>query len=167
MFRLIDRIGDALATLSAWMFFAIGGMILWEVFFRYLFTSPTIWAEELARFFQIWALYIAAASVLRQGAMIRIGLLIDRLGPESSYITEDHTFNHFRKFWNPKIFDRSFEKLPDTKDAEDLLNQRTIDLLKNHQPKPLSKDLVKELKKVEKSWFDSKGLKHEYPQNLG
>ena len=81
MFRSIDRIGDVLATLAAWMFFAIGGMILWEVFFRYVFTSPTIWAEELARFFQIWALYLAAASVLRQGSMIRIGLLIDRLGP--------------------------------------------------------------------------------------
>lgn len=80
MFRLIDRAGDLLATLAAWMFFAIGGMILWEVFFRYVFTAPTIWAEELARFFQIWALYLAAASVLRRGAMIRIGLLVDRLG---------------------------------------------------------------------------------------
>ena len=81
MFRLIDRVGALLAALAAWMFFAIGGMILWEVFFRYLFTSPTIWAEELARFFQIWALYIAAAALLRQGSMIRIGLLIDQLGP--------------------------------------------------------------------------------------
>ena len=90
--------------------------------------------------------------------------LIDRLGPESSYITEDHTFNHFRKFWNPKIFDRSFEKKPDTKDAEDLLNQRTIDILQNHQPNPLPENLVGELKRVEKSWFDSKGLKHEYPK---
>lgn len=88
MFRLIDRAGEVLATLSAWMFFAIGGMILWEVFFRYLFTSPTIWAEELARFFQIWALYIAAAAVLRQGAMIRIGLLVDRLGPRLRAATE-------------------------------------------------------------------------------
>ena len=88
MFRVIDRLGDLLATLSAWMFFAIGGMILWEVFFRYVFTSPTIWAEELARFFQIWALYIAAASVLRDGSMIRIGLLIDRLGPPWRAIAE-------------------------------------------------------------------------------
>ncbi|MDH3228850.1 MAG: TRAP transporter small permease [Alphaproteobacteria bacterium] len=81
MFRLIDRASDALATLAAWMFFAIGGMILWEVATRYLLNAPTIWAEELARFFQIWALYLAAASVLRRGSMIRIGLLIDRLGP--------------------------------------------------------------------------------------
>lgn len=90
--------------------------------------------------------------------------LIDRLGPENSYITEDHTFNHFRKFWSPKIFDRSAEKEPGTNDAEDLLNQRTIEILKDHQPKPLSEDLVRELNSVEKSWFDSKGLKHEYPQ---
>jgi TRAP-type C4-dicarboxylate transport system permease small subunit len=88
MFRLIDRLGDLLATLSAWMFFAIGGMILWEVILRYLFTSPTIWAEEMARFFQIWALYIAAASVLRSGSMIRIGLLIDRLGPGPRALAE-------------------------------------------------------------------------------
>ena len=81
MFRLIDRVSDTLATLSAWMFFAIGGMILWEVAMRYLLNAPTIWAEELARFFQIWALYLAAAAVLRHGSMIRIGLLIDRLGP--------------------------------------------------------------------------------------
>jgi trimethylamine--corrinoid protein Co-methyltransferase len=93
--------------------------------------------------------------------------LIDRLGPESSYITEDHTFDHFRKFWNPKIFDRSFEKEPGRNDAEDLLNQRTIKILKDHQPKTLSEDLVKELNRMEKSWFDSKGLKHEYPQNVG
>jgi len=88
MFRVIDRLSDKLATLSAWMFFAIGGMILWEVFFRYVFTSPTIWAEELSRFFQIWALYIAAASVLRHGSMIRIGLLIDRLGPRPRVVAE-------------------------------------------------------------------------------
>lgn len=88
MFRLIDRVSDTLANLSAWMFFAIGAMILWEVFFRYVFTSPTIWAEELARFFQIWALYIAAASVLRHGSMIRIGLLIDRLGQRTRAAAE-------------------------------------------------------------------------------
>ena len=88
MFRIFDRLSDTLAVLSAWLFFAIGGMILWEVFFRYVFTSPTIWAEELSRFFQIWALYIAAASVLRHGSMIRIGLLIDRLGPRGRVAAE-------------------------------------------------------------------------------
>ncbi len=80
MLRVIDRIGDALAALAAWMFFAVGAMILWEVIARYLFNAPTVWAEEMSRFFQIWAVYIAAASLLRDGGLIRIGLVVDRLG---------------------------------------------------------------------------------------
>ena len=89
--------------------------------------------------------------------------LIDRVGPKNSYISEDHTLRHFREFWNPKVFDRSFENEKEAKDCEDLLNQKTIKILETHQPKPLSEELVKELKRVEKSWFDCEGLKHEYP----
>jgi hypothetical protein len=39
--------------------------------------------------------------------------------------------------------------------------------MKRHQPKPLPEDLLKELKKVEKTWFDRVGLKHEYPKRDG
>ncbi len=89
--------------------------------------------------------------------------LIDRVGPENTYITEDHTCNHFREFWTPKIFDRSIGKEKDTKGSEDLLNQRTIEILENHEPKPLSEHLVRELNRVEKSWFDRESLTYEYP----
>ncbi|GAI41274.1 unnamed protein product, partial [marine sediment metagenome] len=47
--------------------------------------------------------------------------------------------------------------------CEELLNERTIEILKTHKPKPLSEDLVRELKKVEKTWLDRVGLK-EYPK---
>jgi len=90
--------------------------------------------------------------------------LIERLGPKSNYLLESHTMKHFRKFWAPKIFDRSPGSKEDAKPAEDLLNQRTIEILETHQPNPLPEDLVKELKKVEKTWFDRVGLKHEYPK---
>ncbi|TET66856.1 MAG: hypothetical protein E3J40_04315 [Dehalococcoidia bacterium] len=90
--------------------------------------------------------------------------LIERLGPKSSYLSESHTFNHFRKFWVPTIFDRSFTKTESVKDCEELLNQKTIEILETHKPKPLPEDLVKELKKMEKTWFDRVGLKHEYPK---
>lgn len=89
--------------------------------------------------------------------------LIERLGPRSSYLSESHTLKHLRKFWVPKIFDRSFIKKRDVKDCEELLNQRTIEILKTHKPKPLPENLVTELKKVKKTWFDRVGLKHEYP----
>lgn len=92
--------------------------------------------------------------------------LIERLGPKSNYLAESHTLKHFRKFWMPKIFDRSNVKKEGVKDCEDLLNEKTIELLETHKPKPLAEDLYKELKKVEKTWFKRLGLKHEYPKRV-
>lgn len=63
------------------MFFAIGGIITYEVVARYFFVAPTIWAEEVSEFFQIWATYLGAAYVLRHRQLIRIEFAIDRLGP--------------------------------------------------------------------------------------
>jgi trimethylamine--corrinoid protein Co-methyltransferase len=90
--------------------------------------------------------------------------LIERVGPRNSFLSEQHTFKHFRKFWVPKIFDRSMSKTVGVKDCEEQLNQETIKTLETYRPKPLPEDLVRELKKVEKTWFDRVGLKHEYPK---
>jgi len=90
--------------------------------------------------------------------------IIDRLGPRPNYLSESHTLKHFRNFWVPKMFDRSMARKKDTKDCEQLLNQRTIEILETHKPKPLSEDLIKELKEEEKTWFDGAGLKCEYPR---
>jgi TRAP-type C4-dicarboxylate transport system permease small subunit len=81
MLRLIDKLSDAFGRLAASMFFVVGGMITYEVVARYVFTAPTIWAEEMSRFVQIWATYLAAAYVLRQRRLIAITLVVDRLGP--------------------------------------------------------------------------------------
>ena len=90
--------------------------------------------------------------------------LIERLGPRSNYLIESHTLKHFRKFLVPRIFDRSSAKKEGTKDCEDLLNERTIEILSTHEPKPLPEAVVKELKKMEEKWFERVGLKHEYPK---
>ena len=89
--------------------------------------------------------------------------LIERIGPGGNYISEKHTLKHFRKFWAPKIFDRSAVESEGIKNCEDLLNERTIKLLETHQPKPLPEDVAKELGKVEASWLKRVGLK-EYPK---
>jgi len=89
--------------------------------------------------------------------------LIERLGPRADYLSESHTLKHFRKFWVPKTFDRSMITKEGVKDCEELLNQRTIEILKTHQPKPLPDDVLKELRKVEKSWLKRVGLT-EYPK---
>jgi TRAP-type C4-dicarboxylate transport system permease small subunit len=88
MLRSIDAVSDFCGKLAAWLFFIIGGMISYEVVARYVFTAPTIWAEELSRFFQVWAVYLAAAYTLRHKHLIRITLLIDRLGDTGRRIAE-------------------------------------------------------------------------------
>jgi len=89
--------------------------------------------------------------------------LIERIGPRGTFISEKHTLKHFRKFWTPTIFDRSVVKNENTKRCHDLLNEKTVKILKTHQPEPLPEDLMKELKKIEKSWLKRVGLK-EYPE---
>ncbi len=81
MFKIIECISEFFGHVAAWMFFAIGVMITYEVVARYVFFSPTSWAEEMSQFFQIWATYLAAAYVLKHRELIRITFLIDRAGP--------------------------------------------------------------------------------------
>lgn len=90
--------------------------------------------------------------------------LIERLGPRASYLSESHTLKHFRKFWVPRVFDRSMVKKEGVKDCEELLNERTLQILRTHKPRPLPEDLVRELKKMEESWFKRVGLKYAYPK---
>jgi len=89
--------------------------------------------------------------------------LIERLGPRANYLTEPHTLEHFRKFWVPSIFDRTFSKEVGKKDCEELLKNKTIEILRTHKPKPLPDDMLKELKKIEASWLKRVGLT-EYPK---
>ena len=90
--------------------------------------------------------------------------LIERLGPRSNYLTEAHTRKHFRRFWAPALFDRSFARKEGVKDCEDLVNEKTIEIIETHQPKSLPEDVVKELREAEKTWFEREGLKREYPK---
>jgi len=90
--------------------------------------------------------------------------LIERVGPGGDYVSQGHTLKHFRRFWVPTIFDRSLVKGEGVKDCEELVNEKTLKILKTYKPKPLPEDLVKELKKVEKTWFDQVGLEHVYPK---
>lgn len=81
MTKHAEALSEFCGRLAAWTFVAIGGMITFEVVMRYLFNAPTIWAEELSRFAQIWATYLAAAYVMRHRQLIRINMVTRKLGP--------------------------------------------------------------------------------------
>ncbi len=72
----IDRISETCGKLAAWLFFVIAVMITWEVVSRYVFLAPTIWAEEMSQFFQIWATYLAAGYVLKHRELITIDAVV-------------------------------------------------------------------------------------------
>jgi len=74
--RIVDTISEISGRLSAWMFFAIGLFITWEVVMRYVFTAPTIWVDEVSRIMQVWATYLAAAWVLKHRQMITIEIFL-------------------------------------------------------------------------------------------
>jgi len=82
MFAAIDKISDTAGRLAGWMFFVIGIFIVYEVIARYVFLAPTVWSEEMSRFLQIWATYLAAAHVLRKRQLIAIDIIVRASGPK-------------------------------------------------------------------------------------
>lgn len=79
----IDRLADALGSLSAWLYFATGLMIGYEVLARYFFNAPTIWAAEISQLLLIWGTFLAMACALKRRQHIRIEILVERLGPNT------------------------------------------------------------------------------------
>jgi C4-dicarboxylate transporter, DctQ subunit len=61
------------------LFIMIGFIISFEVIARYVFNSPTIWVNEISRFLQIWATYLALMYSFHKKDFIRITLIYDRL----------------------------------------------------------------------------------------
>ncbi len=76
--RFVDGVSEFVGKLSAWMFFAVGLFITYEIFVRndlvreVLSTAPTIWVDEVSRIMQIWAAYFGAAFVLKNRDMVTI-----------------------------------------------------------------------------------------------
>ena len=88
MLRAIDRISEACGHLAAWLFFAIGLMVSYEVVVRYVFNAPTDWTGEISQFCQIWATYLAAAFVLHNRDLIAIDFFTGRLGPRARRLAD-------------------------------------------------------------------------------
>ena len=88
MITWIDLANRALAILAAWLLFATGIILTYEVLARYLFNAPTIWVEEVARLLLIWAAFLAMPWLLKGRQHIRITLLLERLGPGGRVLVE-------------------------------------------------------------------------------
>lgn len=88
MIRLIDGISEFAGKFAAWVFFAIGFFITYEVVARYVFNSPTVWVDEVSRIGQIWGAYLAGAFALKHREMIVIDVAFRRPNTLSRKLVE-------------------------------------------------------------------------------
>lgn len=79
MAALLGRLTAALSILSAFLLFAVGVMLTYEVTARYFFNAPTIWAEELSRLFLVFAVFLGSAGLMRGWHHIRVTVVVERL----------------------------------------------------------------------------------------
>jgi trimethylamine--corrinoid protein Co-methyltransferase len=77
--------------------------------------------------------------------------ILKEVGPGGEFLSHDHTFDHFREWFQPTIIDRSnFETWTNagSKTYNDRLEPEVIRILETHQPEPLDEQLIQEMKKI-------------------
>ena len=80
--------------------------------------------------------------------------LIDRVGPSGNFLSEMHTVENFKKeTFIPDMIDREIFQNWQGKGAMTLLDKAKLkvkEILENHKPEPLGRELLKELDKIVK-----------------
>jgi trimethylamine---corrinoid protein Co-methyltransferase len=82
--------------------------------------------------------------------------MIAEAGPMGEYISREHTLEHFRDFWYPRMFDRGrFDPVNEMRgpDLEARLNARARELIEQRRPLQLDEDLNTELDVIEDGWY--------------
>jgi len=87
-----DKLVKYSGYLASALFIAIGFIVSYEVIMRYLFNSPTIWVNEVSRFLQIWATYLALTYSFHKQDFIRITVIYDRLNETGKKILDFISF---------------------------------------------------------------------------
>ncbi len=81
--------------------------------------------------------------------------LIDQIGPGGHYLTQEHTMDNFKRIKYSELFDRSiYAKWEEagSKKFEERLQALTLKKMVEHQPRLLSKEIIKELDTMQAKW---------------
>ena len=78
--------------LASALFIAIGFIVSYEVITRYIFNSPTLWVNEVSRFLQIWATYLALTYSFHKKDFIRITVIYDKLNESGKKVLDFISF---------------------------------------------------------------------------
>ncbi|PZQ48162.1 MAG: hypothetical protein DI556_15180 [Rhodovulum sulfidophilum] len=75
---LIGRAEDAIGMAAVAILAAVVNL---QIFSRYLFHSPFMWVEEIARLLLVWMTFIGAAALTRQGGDLAVDTFVEMLPP--------------------------------------------------------------------------------------
>ncbi len=86
--RLAEKLTFGVGALAALVVIPLALATCYEVFSRYLFTAPTIWAFELGYMLTGTHFLLGAALTLQRGQHIRIDLIYARLRPKRKAVID-------------------------------------------------------------------------------
>jgi TRAP-type C4-dicarboxylate transport system permease small subunit len=73
--RLVDSMSMMSGKLCAWLMFMVGFFISYEVIMRYVFTSPTVWVDEISRILLVWGTYLGGGYLIKTHGMVTIEVM--------------------------------------------------------------------------------------------
>ncbi len=77
--------------------------------------------------------------------------LIAELGPEGDYLSSEHTVNHYRETWYPRLFNRNHFDGWLAEDGQTLgerTRKRVEEILNSHKPEPLDQKIRQEIEEI-------------------
>ncbi len=77
--------------------------------------------------------------------------VIDAVGPGGEFMSHDHTMDHFRQLWSPRLFDRSRLDQWEQRGSKDInarVREKTLALIEEHQVEPLPEDVDRAIEAI-------------------
>ncbi len=90
--NFVDRLSERVGSWLTWLLPAMVLVIGFETVSRYFFSSPTIWAYDMALLLYAWLGMLGGAFAMRRNAHIRVDILSSRLPPRGQAALELITF---------------------------------------------------------------------------
>ena len=85
---VVDSLNNWVGKTISFLVYPMIGVLVWEVFMRYVFNRPTIWAHELSALFYAVFFLLGGAYTLRWKAHISVDVLYLKLSPRSRAILD-------------------------------------------------------------------------------
>jgi len=77
--------------------------------------------------------------------------VIEDVGPDHDFLSTSHTLKHFRRLWRPGLFSRlggDAWSMKGSRRLGDLLQEKTMEIVKNHRPEPLPDPVLAEIQYI-------------------